>query len=235
MKILLYGLTILWITIKRIVRNWRLVTALLIGLIMASGIMAAVPIYTAGSLQKSFLQDWASRDQSRPPFAVITAHRNDRRRYDIGPARLQRLAEFVEDRLPRTVGLEPEVFASYARIGSDPLIADPEEVPSLLSQTADLSFISNLTDISQIVDGRWYQPRSDGVVEIVVDEATLRRLELIVGKRYTFYYTAYDVEKASQGRRYVPVPLEVVGVFRANEGTTTRDWIYPPPFLRRVF
>lgn len=235
MRILLYALTVLWITIKRIVRNWRLIGALLAGLMLASAIMAAVPIYTSGSLQKSFLRTWAEQDQSRPPFGVITTHRNDRRRFNIATSRLDRLQDLVENELPRAVRIEPDVFATYGRIGSDPFIKDRNDRPDLLSPTADLCFLSNLGSLSDMVVGRWFEPREDGVVEVVVDEATLRRLELVVGERYTFHYTSYDSEAANKGERYLPVELELVGMFRPADGTTTRDWIYPPPFLRRLF
>ena len=44
-------LTVLWIVVKQIVRNWRLELGLLLGLVMAVAIVSAVPIYTNGALQ----------------------------------------------------------------------------------------------------------------------------------------------------------------------------------------
>ncbi|NLJ86354.1 MAG: hypothetical protein GX322_07935, partial [Firmicutes bacterium] len=44
-------LTVLWIVIKQIVRNWRLELGLLLGLIVAVGVISTVPIYTNGALQ----------------------------------------------------------------------------------------------------------------------------------------------------------------------------------------
>ena len=235
MKILPYLLTVLWITIKRILRNWRTVGALLIGLILATGIMASIPIYSSASLQKSFIRSWIEQATTRPPFAIILTHRNERRRYNIGAERLDKLSQFVEKSLPRSVRLEPEIFSSFGRIGSDPFLKDPEGVPDFRSPRTDLSFLSNLQDLGQIVDGRWYESRDDAVVEVVADEATFQRLELIVGGRYTFHYRAYENEDAGVGREHVPVQVEVVGLFRARENNSMRDWIYPPPFLNRLF
>ena len=71
-----FVLALLLITCKRIAKNWRMVTPLLLGLVLASAFVAAVPIYSAASLQRSFIQHWREQDSFRAPFAVIPSHRN---------------------------------------------------------------------------------------------------------------------------------------------------------------
>ena len=61
-----YALALLWITVKRIAKNWRLVTPLLLGLVLASAFVAAVPIYSAASLQGAAS---SSTGASRTAFA----------------------------------------------------------------------------------------------------------------------------------------------------------------------
>ncbi|MFW5744366.1 MAG: FtsX-like permease family protein [Spirochaetota bacterium] len=235
MSFFTYILTILWITIKRIVKNWRQVAALLAGLVLAAGIMAAVPIYSSASLQKSFIREWVQEDPVRPPFSLILAHDNDRRRYPVRPSHLERLSERVRTELPRVVGMEPTTSTAYARIGPDPLLADPDGEPDLLSPQGELAFLSNLREAGEIVMGRWYEPRSDGPVEAVVDESTFRNLELVLDTDYHYHYSAYPSEPAYTGTDDVRLTVRVVGVVRAAQGTTTAEWIYPPPFQRRLF
>ena len=235
MKAPTYLLTVLWITLKRIVKNWRQVGALLAGLVLASGIMAAVPIYSSASLQKGFIREWVEISPSRPPFALILAHSNERRRYPVGAPQLDRLSEHVTTALPRTVGLEPETISAFARIGPDPILANATDKPTLLSPYAELAFLSNLRDVAETVSGRWYEDTGDDTVEVVVDESTRRKLALSVGGEYAFHYAAYPNEPASTGGRHTPVTVRVVGVVRAAQGTTTAQWIYPPPYQRRLF
>lgn len=229
-----YILAILWITLKRMARNWRVEAALLLGVLLATSVISAIPIYASASLQKSFMRTWVEQDGLRAPFTTILTHRNRRRRFDIGPDRLARLQSHVGERLESAVGLEATSRAELLIIGADPFLEDPDAHPDLLAPTAELAALSNLREVAEVIDGRWYEPREDGVIEAVVDESTLQRLELIVGRSYTFYYRTLSAEAASKGEPFIKVPVEVVGLIRAREGTTTREWIYPPPYPRRL-
>lgn len=242
----MYLFAILWITVKRIVHNWRIVGALLCGLVLAAGTMAAIPIYSAASLQSSFLREWLGKDTFRPPFTIIVAHENDRRERAETAADVSRLAEYLDREMPRAAG-QPAVarsdFASLGRCALLPREAAP--AASFAAPNGELAWMSGLETLAEIVQGRWYRPRSDGVVEVVVDENTLEQGELLVGQTFTARYalqadeqpgdSASIVTVAASGDRALAIPVEVVGFFRARPGFTTRDWIYPPPFFDRCF
>ncbi len=233
--VLLYPLTVLWITLQRMARNWRLLGALLTGLVLVAGLAAAVPIYTAAGLQRSFIQHWRQQDDFRPPFAVIVAHRNSRRKEPVTADQLARLLRYLNGDLPARVGHAAIATSFYGSFGSDFLLLGETADPSGRATRAELSFMSNLTAHAEISVGRWYEARDDGVVEVVADEKTLDDLELIVGARYVWAYQMLADEEIAdvpvetyQRQRFALTTIEVVGMFMPEPGVTTREWVYPP-------
>ena len=233
--VLLYPVTVLWITLQRMARNWRLLGALLAGLVLVAGLAAAVPIYTAAGLQRSFIQHWRQQDEFRPPFAVIVAHRNSRRKEPVTAEQLTRLQRYLDGDLPGRVGHAAIATSFYGSFGSDFVLLGDEADPSGRATRAELSFMSNLAEHADALVGRWYEPRDDGVVEVMADEKTLDDLELIVGGRYVWAYQLLPDEEITdlpvenyQRQRFALTPIEVVGMFKPREGVTTREWVYPP-------
>ena len=233
--VLLYPLTVLWITLQRMARNWRLLGALLAGLVLVAGLAAAVPIYTAAGLQRSFIQHWRQQDEFRPPFAVIMAHRNSRRKEPVTAEQLTRLHRYLDGELPSRVGHAAIETSFYGSFGSDFVLLGDRADPSGRATRAELSFMSNLADHADVSVGRWYGPRDDGVVEVMADEKTLDDLELVVGERYVWAYQLLPDEEIAdlpvenyQRQRFALTPIEVVGMFKPQAGVTTREWVYPP-------
>ena len=233
--VVLYPLTVLWITLQRMARNWRLLGALLAGLVLVAGLAAAVPIYTAAGLQRSFIQHWRQQDEFRPPFAVIMAHRNSRRKEPVTAEQLTRLQRYLDGDLQGRVGHPAIATSFYGSFGSDFVLLNNEADPSGRATRAELSFMSNLAEHADLAVGRWYEARDDGVVEVVADEKTLDDLELIVGGRYVWAYQMLPNEEIAdlpvetyQRQRFALTPIEVVGMFRPQAEVTTREWVYPP-------
>ena len=230
-----YPLTVLWITLQRMARNWRLLGALLAGLVLVAGLAAAVPIYTSAGLQRSFIEHWHREDDFRPPFAVIVAHRNSRRREPVTAEHLQRLQRYLDGELRGRIGHPPLATSFYGTFGSDFVLLNEAADPGGRATRAELSFMSNLAAHADVRLGRWYAARDDGVLEVVADEKTLDDLELVVGGRYVWAYqllpgeelTGLRVEPYRQ-QRFALTPIEVVGMFQPGNSVTTREWIYPP-------
>ena len=236
-----YALALLWITVKRIAKNWRLVTPLLLGLILASAFVAAVPIYSAASLQRSFIERWREQDSFRAPFAVIPSHRNPRRKLAVPPERLAALEQYLQDALQAAAGQPAQSFSSYRTFGVDLLALPLDAGRTARVARAELGAMSNLQEHAEVIDGRWFRDRDDGVVEVVVGGRTLDELELLVGSRYRWAYTLRadeEIDAAAaaaagidlrtvQGQRFAAVTVEVVGLVRPQPGLTSREWIYP--------
>ena len=230
-----YPLTVLWITLQRMARNWRLLGALLAGLVLVAGLAAAVPIYTAAGLQRSFAEHWEEQGDFRPPFALIIAHRNSRRREPVTYEHLARLQRYLDTELRGRIGHPALATSFYGSFGSNVLLLNEASDPAGRATRAEISFMSNLAEHAEMRLGRWYAPRADGVVEVVVDEKTLDDLELIVGGRYVWAYQLLPDEELAglrveqyRQQRFALQPLEVVGMFRPHSEVTTREWIYPP-------
>ena len=225
----MYVLSILWMTVKRIAANWRLEAALLVGLILAVGIVSAIPVYTSGSLQRSLVAQWLRQSQSRPPLGLMMTHSNSDYRHETNLEQFAAVRDYVNRELPRVIGRQPYAYSEAAELGINYFRPATPERPAPQSPYINIKSISNLKELATIIDGRWFAPRSDGVVEVVVDEATLEDSNLLVGERYIYEY-------APRGREKTNIEIEVVGVFRPNPETlTTEYWIYPPPFSRSLF
>lgn len=225
----MYLLAILWMTVKRIVNNWRLEAALLFGLVLAVGIVSAIPIYTAGSLQESLMQQWLRQSSSRPPLGLMMTHSNPDYRHDVDLDDLQQLTDYLEAELPRRVGIQPWTYSRAGELGINYFEPIDPSRPRVRSPYANIKAIDKLVELSEITDGRWFERRDDGVIEFVVDENSLEELQLLVGDQYIYEY-------APRGQEKTKVTLELVGVFRPiPETMTTEYWIYPPPFSRSFF
>lgn len=217
-------------TIKRIVSNWRLESALLAGLVLAVGIVSSIPIYTSASLQESLMRRWLRQSESRPPLGLMMTHSNNSYNHDVEPHKFDEVGEFLRTQLPARVGIEPHMVTEAAELGIHYFVPADDSRPQPQSPYANVKTIWNLRELSRVVDGRWYEPRDDGVVEAVVDANSLDELNILVGDRYVYEYRSRDEEE----RRVIPI--EIVGVFEPNPETrTTEHWIYPPPFSRSVF
>ncbi|NLY52378.1 MAG: hypothetical protein GX063_05635 [Firmicutes bacterium] len=226
-------LTVLWIVVKQMVRNWRLELGLLLGLVMAVAIASAVPIYTNGALQYSFMRDWIkSTTRGRLPFTLFIMH-DPGIEGKVDLERFQRLQEFLEKEVAARMGA-PLIY--HSRIGTVDTKgirpADPDV--SQRTQYGHLRYMSGLKDRVDVIEGRWPAPlpREDGVLEVIVDERALDKKELLVGRQYVMRLAAtsdYDREAKT-------ITAEVVGVIRPKEETAgSPEWPYFPPFENSFF
>ncbi|HHV94539.1 MAG TPA: hypothetical protein GXX47_08410 [Firmicutes bacterium] len=226
-------LTVLWIVVKQMVRNWRLEVGLLLGLIMAVAIASAVPIYTNGALQYSFMREWIrGTTRGRLPFTLFIMH-DPGFEGKVDVQRFQRLHAFLEKEVPARMGV-PQVY--HSRIGTvDTKGIRPADAD--VSQQAlygHLRYMEGLRERVDVIEGRWPAPlpREDGVLEVVVDERALDKKELLVGRQYVMRLAAtsdYDREPKT-------ITAEVVGVIRPKaETAASPEWPYFPPFENSFF
>ena len=214
-----------WIGLRRMLSQWRLEVALLAGLIAAAAVTASVPIYTAASLQKSFQRDWLETGRGRAPFTLIFSYRANRNGADgavptpvASFEELQRLGDRLRDQTAALLDQEPRSVRWFAHLALGRLSPVGAQA-SFLSPSARLEAVADLSTLAVLVTGRWQQQRDDGVVEAVVDESLFERLELVVGDRFDYHAR----------RATAPLTVELVGVYRPRDGTTSEDWMFPPP------
>ena len=226
-------LTVLWIVVKQIVRNWRLELGLLLGLVMAVAIVSAVPIYTNGALQYSLMRDWVrGTSRGRLPFTLFLLH-DPGREGEVDAAKYRRLMEFLETEVEERMGA-PLVY--YSRIGTVDTQGIRPVDPKLMKkeQYGNLRYMSGLEERVDVIEGRWPAslPREDGVLEVIVDEKALDSKELLVGRQYVMRLAA----TSDYDREMKTITAEVVGVLRPKEETKGSPiWAYYPPFENSFF
>ena len=202
-------LTVLWIVVKQMVRNWRLELGLLLGLVMAVAIASAVPIYTNGALQYSFMRDWIkSTTRGRLPFTLFIMH-DPGIEGKVDLERFQRLQEFLEKEVAARMGAPLIYHSRIGRLWIPRGIRPADPDVSQRTQYGHLRYMSGLKDRVDVIEGRWPAPlpREDGVLEVIVDERALDKKELLVGRQYVMRLAAtsdYDREAKT-------ITAEVVG------------------------
>lgn len=226
-------LTVLWIVVKQIVRNWRLELGLLLGLIVAVGVVSSVPIYTNGALQFSLMRDWVkSTSRGRLPYTVFMLH-DPGMKGDVDTKEYQRLKEFLAE---QTENIIEAPLLHGSRIGTVDTQGIRPKDPELMKkeQYGNLRFMSGLKDMVDVIEGRWPEalPRDDGVLEVIVDEKALDTKELLVGRQYVMRLA----KTSDYDREIKTVTAEVVGVFRQKEAYKgSPAWAYYPPFENSFF
>ncbi|NLJ25637.1 MAG: FtsX-like permease family protein, partial [Firmicutes bacterium] len=226
-------LTVLWIVVKQIVRNWRLELGLLLGLVMAVAIVSAVPIYTNGALQYSLMRDWVrSTTRGRLPYTLFLLH-DPGMEGKVDTIKYQRLMDFLEKEVEERLDA-PLLY--YSRIGTVDTQGIRPVDPKLVKkeQYGNLRYMSGLKERVDVIEGRWPAPlpRDDGVLEVIVDEKALDSKELLVGRQYIMRLAA----TSDYDREMKTLTTEVVGVFRPKEETKGSPiWAYYPPFENSFF
>ncbi len=194
---------------KMLHKKW-LMAALLIGNILLIAIAAGSPMYTDAALQRMLsdtMTDYVVQNGRYPTTVYLLSTLNPNAR--TGSAALN--AFWEEDalaaRLPEQLGL-PSRWLVRNIFLSDATIRPEETRSNFRSKTVRLGFLSGLDEHAEIVSGRLYQERQDGVVEVVVSQKAFISMNLMLGETYTV--DSMTVE----GK---PLRVQVVGTFEAAD------------------
>ena len=185
---------------KMLGAKW-MVLCLLIGFLMAAGMMSTVPIYMDASLQRVLVKDMEEYQLTTGDFPG---------RYDISRALPDALPagdklsivedsrQFAEDRL-RNVGMP--VVTGKTVVRDNQLFLEGGVDHSRVRAAAMTDFADHIS----IISGRNYDPDA-AALEAVVTEQCLKTLKLTVGGRYTIV----PIEGYAE-----PEPVTIVGTFTA--------------------
>lgn len=222
-------IAVIWMVVKQIVNNWRLEISLLIGLTVAVAVISSIPIYTNGALQLVLMERWErSTDPGRLPFTLMFYHDP---MVESTVKQYEAVTEFFQTEVSRRFG-EPIVTARLGEISTSPFYAE-DDTRGARPNYANIRFITNLYELIEITDGRLPQDtRVDGdIVEVIVDENALDKLDLLVGQTYVFpIKTETDYLKTDKLR------IRIVGTFRPRpDKQAAYHWLYLPPFERSFF
>ena len=195
---------------KMLHKKW-LMAALLIGNILLIAIAAGSPMYTDAALQRMLtdtMTDYVVQNGRYPTTAYLLSTLNPNAK--AGSAALN--AFWEEDalaaRLPKQLGL-PSRWLVRNIFLTDATIRPEETRSNFRSKALRLGFLSGLEEHAQILSGRLYQEREDGVIEVLASQKALIGMNLMLGETYT-------VDKFTHPDG-TPLRIQVVGIFDAAD------------------
>ena len=214
-------LSLLSIAARRVWHQRLLMLCLLIGLVVAVGILSSIPLY-ADAVQHRLMQgELTEAGTHRPPFAFLwryigTWHGNiDREKY-------QPLDEYLSRQAPQVMGLPLALQVRHVQTDKLRLFPAAEAQnfagrEPLLWMT--LGFISGLEDHIQLSEGAFPREATPGDdVEVLVSQTLADQLGVQVGERYVLF---------GQGSQGAKIPVKIAGVWRPADPLEP-FWFYQP-------
>ena len=195
--------------IRKMLSNKWMVACLVIGTVLAVAMVASVPMYTEGVLQRMLIKDMeAAQEQSRVHSGNVALNGNVY--YLKIPVRLdayetkQREIEAMADSLP------VPVIARYHQLVVDYVYGLPPgttlDDEDVKRKFIKLSGIQDYENKLSIIKGRMPAKEPvDGVYEVMVTPATIKRQDILLDQEYVMYDTA-------KRRPELVFPIKVVGV-----------------------
>jgi putative ABC transport system permease protein len=208
------------LVLRKLTRNKWLVLCILGGAVLAIALVASVPLYTDGILQRMLTRDLEQEQEGSGVFAG---------RYTVSASYYDPLVPFqpaftgqdrhVQGELFTTLGLP--VLARTSRLTLDSLQVAPvparEAVPK--ERLVRLDAAEGAADHLKITRGRLFSPdAAGGVIEVVVTAQALADMDLRMDETYE--------AKTLQQLDHSPLRLRVVGIYEPRD---SRDlWWYRP-------
>jgi putative ABC transport system permease protein len=231
---------IFWMVVQRIRNNLRLLVSTILGLIIAVGIVSAIPLYSDAALQRLLVRE-LDQSRARPAGAVFVRHiENFARRSTF--EQYQELSRFMEVQVPRLVRLPFTQFVRYGALEVLPIEPqDRARVNPNLPRYASIEYQTELFDHIEIYDGR--APSAEigpgTAVEAVVMEDMLDKLDFTVGSTFLVPLGKPLLPDGSgkfdpDGPPSTVAKVTVVGVWRPKN---PRDpyWPYDPAIFDKSF
>ncbi|MBN1698649.1 MAG: ABC transporter permease [Spirochaetales bacterium] len=171
--------------LKKMINNRLMVGCLLAGFILAVAMVASIPLYTSGILQrllKSDLESYQTKTRSFPGNYLVAAN-------------VRYLDE--DERLPAYINLKSNLFAELIPQIPIPVLSvseevtiDSYEIAPAVRREADpksryitLSALEDMEEHIEILQGRYPSPEiTDGTIEVIVTEKFLQENNLYPGE-----------------------------------------------------
>ena len=203
------------LVLRKMASNRWLVLALLAGSVLSVGLLASIPIYTDGVLQRLLTRDLERYQERTGRYPGTTAAIYNFYRLVERPAAKAPFHDALENEiLTRLVpALGVPVAAQMKRITLDYLYdvrPQPEESRvETVKKFSRVEALQHLADHVTLLHGRMYNPEPvDGVYEAIVTSEAMQDLQLILGRTYLLHDLL-----AEQPR----LTVKVVGVFAKSD------------------
>ncbi len=234
MRILASIWSLFWLAAKRLWSRRWLMLCLLLGLVVAVGLLSSIPLYAdaaqnrllQGELENSNPTSGAEVATLREPFSFLwryigTWHGN------VTWDKYLPVQQYLTEQAPLTIGLPLKTQVRH--VATDKLRLFPGEgaafIPDEPLLWASVGFVSGLQDHIQIIEGSFPSTGLVGEpVEVLISQTTADLLGLQVGELYILF---------APGKAGVQIPVRIAGVWQAADATDP-IWFYRPEAFNEV-
>jgi putative ABC transport system permease protein len=174
--------------------NLRMVSCLLIGVILAVGMMSSIPVYTDGVLQRMLIKDMESFQSTNNVFSGT--YNFNMKFIDLKKA--DAIKKFQQTNNKITKELYPQIninsIVNNCRVMDELLGAVDETLmgPNSSPKSITVEAISEFEQHINVIQGKMYSKQKENeIYEAVVSEKTIKEKNLLVGRTYIMKNT-YD-------------------------------------------
>ena len=195
---------------KMLHKKW-LMAALLIGNILLIAIAAGSPMYTDAALQRMLtdtMTDYVVQSGRYPTTAYLLSTLNPNMKADSTALNAFWEEDELAAKLPKQLGLHSRWLVRNIFL-TDTMIRPEVERSNFRSKSVRLGFLSGLEEHAEILSGRLYEDREDGIAEVLVSQKALIGMNLMLDETYTVDKLTWPDGK--------PLRVKVVGVFDAAD------------------
>lgn len=167
--------------------NLRMVSCLLIGVILAVGMMSSIPVYTDGVLQRMLTKDMENFQNTN--YVFPGTYNFDMKFYDFKKTEAIKNFQQTNDRI--TKELYPQINVSYVTNNCDVYdeflgaVDETKMGPNSNVKGINVEAISGFADHIKVIQGTMFSTQKvNGIYEALVSEKTIKEQNLLVGRTY---------------------------------------------------
>lgn len=227
------ALAVIWMVLRRMMTQWRMELCLFLGLLAATGVVTAVPLYTTGALQNTFQQHWAAADDSGTPGTYGVSIDPSAYEGKNIPAKIieahQNINKLVREKLQM-----PFLLSGWTASLNDHFEITGLDIDPSVSKQLEVFTVTDLEKYVKIVEGRMPSDHasSDGTVEIACSIGAADIYNLVIGKTYDMdseirvNSPKKDVDEIDRKIETVPLHFRLVGTYKLRpEKQTQLSWM----------
>ena len=203
------------LALRRNLSKWQPMSFVVVGLVITVALIAAVPLFTSGALDRFLRSELAAQDSELPLSSLLLVHRVP----FSGSTSLEKYKQADDFMRQRAAALPGLPLTRMTRYGSTRVLkfldAADKDLPEDLRQyqSAGLAFLTGLEDHVEIVLGETFgqvdSAAGGGAIQALVSERFFYDHDVQVGDHILFGLDDPDV--------VAPVEVLVQGVWRPND------------------
>jgi len=222
---------------NRLLSQWGLVLAAIVGLVSSISLILSIPLYADSiyyqTLQTNINTSGVDGTIPRPPFAFLFhyyAGWYDPMQWE----NIQDIDRYIRESVVDEIGLPFDFGVRYISTDTFPIFPTGTTTynEDHILEYVNLGFMDELQDHIEILEGTFPTPASmdqDDPIEVLMGEPLAVELGLQVGEEYLAYITS---ETQSGSEVVTQFPLRIAGIWRPSD-PNERYWISVPSFYDR--